>query len=84
MYIINYENNQGYLILSGTNEYQPVLAFSERGNFDIEKKNADGSSLWLQEQQSFIENIAVLPDSVRWLNKKAWNKWIRCGNIRCV
>lgn len=31
MYIINYENNQGYLILSGTNEYQPVLAFSDRG-----------------------------------------------------
>lgn len=31
MYIINYENNQGYLILSGTNEYQPVLAFSIGG-----------------------------------------------------
>lgn len=75
MYIINYENNQGYLILSGTNEYQPVLAFSERGNFDIDKKNSDGSSLWLQEQQSFIENIAVLPDSVRCLNKKAWNSF---------
>lgn len=74
LYIVNYENNQGYLILSGVNEYQPILAFSERGNFDINRKD-DGTSVWLEEQQAIIKNVNVLPDSIRWNNKKAWNSF---------
>lgn len=74
LYIVNYENNQGYLILSGVNEYQPILAFSERGNFDINRKD-DGTSVWLEEQQTIIKNVNVLPDSIRWNNKKVWNKF---------
>lgn len=74
LYIVNYENNQGYLILSGVNEYQPILAFSERGNFDINRKD-DGTSVWLEEQQTLIKNVNVLPDSIRWNNKKVWNEF---------
>lgn len=75
IYIVNYENNQGYLILSGINEYQPVLAFSEKGNFNIALIDVDGTSLWLQEQQGIIKNITTMPDSIKWRNKKAWNKF---------
>ena len=77
MYIVNYENNQGFLVLSGTNKCHPILAFNESGNFDINQAKVDGTSVWLQEQQDIINDITVLPDSIRWKNKNAWNKFFK-------
>ena len=34
MYIINYADNGGFIIISATKNYQPILAFSDNGNFD--------------------------------------------------
>ncbi|MDE5677484.1 Spi family protease inhibitor [Phocaeicola sp.] len=33
MYIINYENNGGYVIVSATKKYYPILAYSDTGTF---------------------------------------------------
>ncbi len=73
IYVVNYAGNAGYMILSGRNEYQPVLAYSESGHFDINKD--DGAGLWLKEQRKLIENVELLPDTLRWKNRKAWNRF---------
>lgn len=73
MYVVNYAESTGYVILSGSNEYQPVLAYSERGHFDTNKD--DGTALWRKEQEGLIENVELLPDTVRWKNRKAWNRF---------
>lgn len=77
LYIVNYENNQGYLILSGVNECQPVLAYNNQGYFDIEKSETDGTSIWLQEQIHMVEKSSLLPDSIRIENKRAWNVYFK-------
>ena len=73
MYVVNYAGNAGYVILSGTNEYQPILAYSETGKFDMAKSQERGTSVWLQEQQYAVGNVAALPDSVRRRNARAWS-----------
>ena len=40
LYEVNYKYDKGYVIFSGNNEYHPVLAYNENGNFYI-KKRAD-------------------------------------------
>ncbi len=72
MYVVNYAGNAGYVILSGTNEYQPILAYSDTGKFDMAKSQERGTSVWLQEQQYAVENVTALPDSVRRQNARAW------------
>lgn len=73
MYVVNYAENAGYVILSGKNEYQPILAYSETGKFDVSSN--DGTQFWLKEQMEQIENISLFPDTIKWTNQKSWNRF---------
>lgn len=33
MYVVNFENNNGYIIVSASKNYYPILAYSDSGNF---------------------------------------------------
>lgn len=76
IYIVNYENNMGYVLLSGNNEYKPVLAYNETGNFNLKEAEHTGVSIWLQTQECAIQNVKLLPDSIRLQNRRAWNKYL--------
>lgn len=75
MYVVNYKDNQGYLILSANKDYQPILAFNETGNFHVNQAENNGSFWWMQEQIHRINNTCLLPDSVRSHNNRAWNRF---------
>lgn len=75
IYIVNYKDNKGYIILSGDNDYQPVLAYNEMGNFNLEEAEHNGVSVWLHKQQNAIQNVKLLSDSIRLKNRMAWNKY---------
>lgn len=52
-YVVNFEDNNGFILLSATKALNPVLAYSETGNFSIENKKPEGLENW-------ISNIAVI------------------------
>jgi len=84
MYVVNYAGNAGYVILSGRNEYRPILAYSETGKFDMVTSQVGGASVWLKEQLYAVENVEALPDSVRRQNARAWNAFFdeqKKGNL---
>lgn len=54
MYIINYVNNGGFVIVSATKKYQPVLAYSTHGSFHL-ADTLSGTGLWLEEQKAVID-----------------------------
>lgn len=65
IYIVNFENNGGYLLISASKRYNPILAYSETGNFSIEH-NIDGLKEWENAIIFEIEKNEDLPmDSVR-------------------
>ena len=60
LHIVNFEDNQGYMVLSADKEApNPMLSFDVRGNFD--PRNIDEDSpvwVWLEERKEVIsENI---------------------------
>ena len=73
LYVVNYADNQGYAIISANNQYQPIIAYNETGNYDIHAQ--DGSSVLLDEHLYALQHIEALPDSVQLAFKQQWNQY---------
>lgn len=72
MYAINFTDNKGYVLVSATKKYYPILAYAEHGQFNA---NMDGFAEWLQEEKKIIQICSN--DSLAKLNKQ----WIQYENI---
>jgi len=59
LYVVNYSNNEGWIIISGDKRTQSILASSENGKFDVENSNP-GVQLWFDDM---AENIYALKHS---------------------
>ncbi|WP_455670197.1 C10 family peptidase [Phocaeicola faecalis] len=74
-YIVNYKDRKGFIIISATKDYTPILAFSETGNFDITHINETGVSVWLKEQKVSIASAEQLPDSIKMKYRAMWTAY---------
>lgn len=64
MYIINYAEHKGYLIISGDKGSSPILAFSDNGTFDLNDLNG-GVEDWVNSGKQTITEIKKQPlDSI--------------------
>lgn len=55
MYVINYENDEGFVVVSATRNYYPVLAFSEKGSFDPYSRDMPAGVIeWVDEGKQII------------------------------
>lgn len=54
MYVINYEGG-GFVIVSATKNYYPILAYSETGSMNVEAAMKTGFSVWADEAKQNIE-----------------------------
>lgn len=57
MYVVNYLNNQGYVIVSATKDYYPVIAFSDTGHYDLQLGNQ------LYSNELVNNNIPLMADA---------------------
>ncbi len=71
-YIVNYANNQGYVLVSATQDYEPVLAYSDVGNFIMDEAENTGVSVWLSEQRENIRSVDLFPDSIKQNYRSKW------------
>lgn len=74
-YIVNYSNDQGFIIISAKQNYKPVLAYSDKGHFDMANTGQTGVSIWLKEQQITISAIDELPDSIQARYRAMWDRY---------
>ena len=56
IYVVNYNNNQGYTIISATKDYYPILAQIDKGNY-CEDINNTGLSVIMNEYVNNINHI---------------------------
>ena len=70
MYVVNYDNG-GFVIISATRDYMPVLAYSEDGYFDVSSIQG-GLSLWVDETMSAVETSGEQADSVKRSMNRLW------------
>lgn len=75
LYIVNYKDNQGFVIISATQNYMPILAHGDYGNFKLEEIKETGAALWLNQQKRIIESVNELPDSTQQAFRNLWNDY---------
>lgn len=73
MYVVNYPN-EGFVIVSATQEYYPVLAYSTESNFSLDV-SIQGVEDWLQETKVFIQNCEDLDDATKQHIQYLWKQY---------
>lgn len=76
IFIVNYTNNGGYVVLSALKDHAPILACSDEGYLDSKKLSETGLSLWFSSIKEEVMASATLPDSVKFQNHLEWAQLI--------
>ena len=75
MYVVNYPEG-GWVIVSATRNYVPVLAFSEKGSFEIKPAaEMGGAVLWLEETKEAVRVSGFLADSTKTQMRSMWQTY---------
>ncbi len=75
IYVVNYKDNQGFLLISATKRYCPVLAYADKGNFDVSGIGGSGLVDWHAETLSAIELAKQLPDDSIQKFRSMWQRY---------
>ena len=82
MYVVNYDEG-GFVIISATRDYLPILAYSKEGSFDISSIKG-GLSLWVDETMTAIEASGEKADSVKTAMNRIWKVYEDTGSSETV
>lgn len=72
MYVINFSEG-GYVIISASTDYYPVLAYSDSGQFDLKQTGNSGAGFWLEMTGNIISHADELSDSIKTKSRLEWN-----------
>ncbi|MCC8071865.1 MAG: C10 family peptidase [Bacteroidales bacterium] len=73
-YVVNLLGG-GYVVVSATRDYTPIIAYSEDGHFSIPLGEENGVSLWMALQEENIRQASAQPDSVRLAFRQEWSRY---------
>lgn len=78
-YVINYENKEGFTIVSAEKKVNPILAFSDTGNFSL--NNLDiGTSLWTNDLKKMISFLRKNADATELKGASdQWGDYVKTG-----
>lgn len=75
LYLFNYENDNGFTIISGDKRLPPVLAQTDKGSFDYEElKNIPALNFWMNSliEEIEIKRLSNIKPSKSKLKKQGW------------
>lgn len=76
IYVVNYANNGGFVLVSATKKFTPVLAYSQNGNYSITGNAPDGVRSWQSGMVGTIAAVESLPDDSTGRYVDQWNGYI--------
>lgn len=79
IYIINY-NPTGYVIISSTRDFFPIIAFSKEHQFNDHTSNSS-ISFWIETVKNNIQNSYTLTDSIKNRISLSWQNLINHSNL---
>lgn len=80
MYLINYPDS-GFVIVSATRDYFPVVAYSDESNIDL-KQGILGLDEWIEDAKVTIEESSKKSDSVKVYMNNLWNEEVTPTNLQ--
>lgn len=75
MYVVNFANNQGFVLVSATRNFLPILVYNNEGNFTIPDENINGLSLWLEKTKQNVKIADALPTDSTAKFRSEWKKY---------
>lgn len=72
MYVINFSEG-GYVIISASTDYHPVLAYSDSGQYDLKQTGNGGAGFWLEMTGNIISHADEFSDSIKTKSRLEWN-----------
>lgn len=72
VFVINYKNNAGFLLLSATKKHEPVLAFSYTGNFPIGSEKPEPLEAWIENAKSLLTKASEFPNDSLAFYRQRW------------
>lgn len=73
IYVINYADDSGFVLVSATKKFTPVLAYSQSGNYSIAGLAPDGVRSWQNGMISAIAAVDSLPNDSTDRYVDQWN-----------
>ncbi len=72
MYVINYGEDGGFVIVSAEKDAEPILAYSDSGSFCLDNINESAAGMWLNDAKLYVEHASTLPDSLKLSAAQQW------------
>ena len=76
IYVVNYANNGGFVLMSATKKFTPVLAYSQSGNYSLTGNVPDGVRTWQSGMVGTIAAVESLPDDSTGRYVDQWNGYV--------
>ena len=73
MYVFNYEDG-GFVIVGSTRNYYPILAYSDKGSFDLQD-DMGPVDVWLDETKVSIKNSDSLDEATKAQMQTLWSRY---------
>jgi len=81
LYIMNYRSG-GFVVVSATKDYYPILAYSDEGSFIMTLgKDMGPVSVWLEETIGMIKSRSKLSEEIKGNIRTAWNQYRNLADV---
>lgn len=75
-YIVNFGVNDGFVIISASHDVSPVLAYSDKGHFDIELSDSSPVSIWMDSAKEYVSNSDTISVADKNYALTEWLKYL--------
>lgn len=79
LYVINFEKASGFIIVSASRNYTPVLAYNENGCFNP-SDSLIGIDIWIDEQIERIDQLSSFPADSTELYRMEWERYLNVNS----
>lgn len=80
MYVVNFSDNKGFVIVSATKKYEPILAYSKIGNFQVGLNFNLGIELWKMRTISDMQRVDTLDKKILKKYQPIWRAYCNEDN----
>ena len=81
--VVNFANDGGFILLSPQKTFYPVMAYSDKGHFDV---NVEGKPVeeWTEDMSDVISQLDYLPSDSIEIYRRMWNDLLFESSINSI
>lgn len=73
IYVANFYDNQGFVLVGASRDFEPVLAFAPTGSFPNTGNMPEPLNAWVKGTIDMVSQAELLPDTTKMKYRKKWH-----------